>query len=112
MGTDFDDTLMPDIAIPPGELLQEELEYRGIAEEEFARRIGITHREIDDIFLGSKAITQDIADCIERELDISAELWVRMEASYQLILSSLKERENDKAAHSAETPESAHIPGD
>lgn len=92
MATDFDDILGPDIAIPPGELLQEELEYRGIAEERFAQRIGITHHDIDEIFLGNKAITQDIADAIERELEISAELWVKMEARYQLILSRSKDR--------------------
>lgn len=106
MAIDYDETLMPDIAIPPGELLQEELEYRGIDEEIFAQRIGITHHDIDEIFLGSKAITQEIADALERELDISAELWVRLEASYQLILSRLKER--GIASQSAEIAEFAH----
>ena len=91
MATNFDDTLLPGIAIPPGEILQEELEYRGIAEDEFARQIGISPQDIADIFLGKKAITQDIADAIERELGISAYLWVKMEASYQFILSRLKE---------------------
>ena len=106
MGTDFDETLMPDIAIPPGEMLQEELEYRGIAEEEFARRIGVTPHDIADIFLGNKANTQDIADAIERELGISAILWVRMEATYQFILSRLKEWES--ASQSVEMAEAAH----
>ena len=106
MGTDFDETLMPDIAIPPGELLQEELETRCIAEGDFAQRIGITSQDMDRLFVGEKAITQDIADAIERELGISAYLWVRMEASYQRVLAHLKERE--KAAQAAEMAEAAH----
>ena len=106
MGTDFDETLMPDIAIPPGEMLQEELEYRGIAEEEFAQRIGVTRHDIADIFLGNKAITQDMADAIERELDISATLWIKMEARYQFVLSRLKER--GSASQSIEMAEATH----
>ena len=108
MATNLDDidTLMPDIAIPPGELLQEELECRSIAEEEFARRIGITPHDMYRLFVGEKAITQGIADAIERELGISAELWVRMEARYQLILSRLKDR--GIASQSVELAELAH----
>ena len=108
MATNLDDidTLMPDIAIPPGELLQEELECRGIAEEEFARRIGITPQDMDRLFVGEKAITQDIADAIERELGISAYIWVRMEASYQRVLAHLKEREI--ASQSVEMAEFTH----
>ena len=108
MATNLDDTdtLMPDIAIPPGELLLEELEARGIEEGEFAQRIGITSEDMDRLFVGEKAITQDIADAIERELGISAYLWVRMEASYQRVLAHLKERES--ASQSAEMVELAH----
>lgn len=112
MATGFDDidTLMPDIAIPPGELLQEELECRGIAEGEFTRRISITPQDMDRLFVGEKAITQDIADAIERELDISAELWVRMEASYQRVLAHLKER--GSTSQSVEMTEFTHNPDD
>ncbi len=108
MATDLDDidTLMPDIAIPPGELLQEEIGCRGIAEEEFARRIGITLQDMDRLFVGEKAITQDIADAIERELGISAYIWVRMEASYQRVLAHLKERES--TSQSVEMTEFTH----
>lgn len=108
MATNLDDTdtLMPDIAIPPGELLLEELEARGIEEGEFAQRIGITSEDMDRLFVGEKAITQDIADAIERELGISAYMWVRMEASYQRVLAHLKEREI--TSQSVELAELAH----
>ena len=95
MATNLDDTLLPGIAIPPGELLQEELECRGISDGEFARRVCITHQDLERIFLGERAITQDVADAIERELGISAYLWLKMEARYQLILSRLTEQESD-----------------
>ena len=107
MATNLDDTMMPDIAIPPGELLQEELEFRGVAEEDFARQIGISPQDMDRLFVGEKAITQDIADAIERELGISAYMWVDMEASYRRVLARLNERES--AAHSTELVEAAHI---
>ena len=108
MATNLDDTdtLMPDIAIPPGELLLEELEASGIEEGEFAQRIGITSEDMDRLFVGKKAITQDIADAIERELGISAYMWVRMEASYQRVLAHLKEREI--TSQSVEMAELAH----
>ena len=94
MATNLDDTLLPDIAIPPGELLREELECRGISVGEFARRICIMPEGLERIFLGEKAITQDVADAIERELGVSAYLWLKMEARYQLILSRLAEQES------------------
>lgn len=100
MVTNFDDAPLPDIAIPPGELLQEELECRGITDGEFARRICITHHDLRGILLGKKAITQEVADAIERELGISANMWLRMEARYQLVLARLTEQ--GSASHSAD----------
>ena len=47
----------PDIAIPPGETLAEELEARGLSQSELARRMGRPVQTVNEIVRGRKTIT-------------------------------------------------------
>ena len=46
----------PDVAIPPGEHLADELEARGISQKELAKRMGRTANAINKIVNGKKTI--------------------------------------------------------
>ena len=48
----------PDVAIPPGEYLSEEIEARGISQKELAGRMGRPANAINEIINGKKAITE------------------------------------------------------
>ena len=65
-------TVLPqsDLAIPPGELLEEELDARGMSQAEFARRIGRPPQMVNEIIRGKKQITHDTALEFERVLVI------------------------------------------
>jgi HTH-type transcriptional regulator/antitoxin HigA len=76
----------PDIAIPPGEYLAEEIEARGLSQKELARRMGRPLNAINEIINGKKAITAETALQLEDVMpEIPARFWLNLETDYQLI---------------------------
>ncbi len=75
----------PDIAIPPGEYLAEEIEARGISQKELARRMRRPLNAINEIINGKKAITAETALQLEEAMpQIPARFWLNLETDYQL----------------------------
>jgi HTH-type transcriptional regulator/antitoxin HigA len=75
----------PDIAIPPGEYLLEEIEARGISQKELARRMGRPLNAINEIINGKKSITAETALQLEEVMpEIPARFWLNLETDYQL----------------------------
>src|SRR3972149_4538786 len=92
MATKTKARLFSALAIPPGELLAEELEARGMTQKELANRTGRPEQKISEIINGKKSITHDTALELEKVLGISADFWVNLEGSYQLTRARLRER--------------------
>lgn len=82
-----------DLAIPPGEFLEEEMTELGMTQQDLAHRTGRPVQVINEIIRGKKAITQDTALELERVLGIPAHLWVNLEAEYQLTKARVREEE-------------------
>ena len=76
-----------DLAIPPGELLAEEIEARGMTQRELATLMGRPSQVVNLIINGKKAITPQTAIQLERALGIAATIWVGLEAQYRLALA-------------------------
>lgn len=75
----------PDIAIPPGEYLAEEIEARGISQTELSRRMGRPLNAINEIINGKKAITAETALQLEEVMpEIPARFWLNLETDYRL----------------------------
>src|SRR6476659_2416284 len=74
----------PDLAIPPGELLAEELAARGMTQSQLARQMGRPLQAINEIVRGKKRITGETALQLAEALGTSAELWMRLESDYEL----------------------------
>jgi len=87
------ETFSPDYVIPPGEILEETLEARGIKKKEFAERCGRTAKMISEIIAGKAAITPETALQFERVLGVSASLWSNLETKYRLQLAEQEETE-------------------
>lgn len=79
-----------DAIIPPGELLEEELETRGMTQKQLAEQMGRPVQAINEIIRGKKALTAETALDLERVLGIPAYLWVRLEGAYRLALAKAK----------------------
>jgi addiction module HigA family antidote len=69
----------------PGELLKEEIAYRGISQKEFAARIGVQYTMLNEILNGKRAVNVQFAMLVEAALDIDAELWVKMQTRYNIL---------------------------
>lgn len=75
----------PDIAIPPGEYLAEEIGARGLSQKELAKRMGRPANAINEIINGKKVITAETALQLETVMpEIPARFWMNLEADYQL----------------------------
>jgi addiction module HigA family antidote len=71
--------------IHPGEVLLEEfLTPMGISQNALARSIGVPPRRINEIVLGKRAITADLAVRLTDYFGTSEEFWMALQASYDL----------------------------
>jgi len=77
-------TYRPDYASPPGDLIQEYMEELGISARELARRCGRSGKLMAEIASGKAPVEPETALQLERVLGVSADVWMNMEASYQL----------------------------
>lgn len=72
-------------AIPPGEILLEEyLKPLGLGQLEAAQRLGISLNRLNEIVLGKRGITADTALRLAKLLKTSAQLWMRLQADWDL----------------------------
>ncbi len=82
-----DQNYISDLAIPPGEYLEEVLDDLELSQAELARRMGRPTQAINEIIKGEKAITPDTAIQLEQVLGVPAELWNNLESEYRLVLA-------------------------
>ena len=80
------------LAIHPGELLEEELEFISMTQLELAKRMGRPPQVVNEIIKGKKSITHDTAVELENVLGIPAHLWTNAQETYDFTRSRLKER--------------------
>ena len=69
----------------PGQVLSEiYMVEMSLNQSELARRCGCYPRKINEIINGKRGISADFAIVLEDVLGTSAEMWVRMQAEYDL----------------------------
>ena len=90
MASDPMSVWQPNWAVPPGEILLEALQDRGMTQAELAQRTARPPKTINEIIRGKAAITAETAIQLERVLGISAQFLDGAEASYR---DSLARRE-------------------
>lgn len=95
-----------DIAIPPGETLQEHLDSIVMSRVELAKRTGLTAKMINDIIKGKAPLTAETALKLESVFGTPASFWNNLESNYQETRARLQAAVDiDK-----ETPIAALIP--
>ena len=82
-----------DIALHPGEVLQDELEARAIKKSLFAEQLGMKASHFSELLHGKRHISAATALKLERLLDVSAEYWMRVQVYYDLFMERQKETE-------------------
>jgi len=90
---DLRNDFQPDYAIPPGEILEYELESRAMSISELASRAGITPKHIINIINARVALTPNIAIKLEPVLGKPLRYWLNLEALYQENLARTRANE-------------------
>ncbi|MDE7346216.1 MAG: HigA family addiction module antidote protein [Muribaculaceae bacterium] len=74
--------LYPSNPIHPGEMIKDEIEYRGITQKALAAEIGVPVSVLNEILNGKRAVTTEYAILLEAALGIEADLWLRLQTEY------------------------------
>ncbi len=76
--------IISDIVLHPGEILEDELNARGIKKQLFAQELGLSPSHLSDLLHEKRHINALLAIKLEQLLDIPAEYWMRVQAYYDL----------------------------
>ena len=76
--------MMPSEPVHPGTLLKEEIEYRGISQKQLAQQMCVSYSVLNEILNGKRPVSIEYALYLEAVLGIDAQLWIQMQADYNL----------------------------
>lgn len=69
-------------AIHPGEMIKDEIEFRGMSQRALAARIGISQSVLNEVLNGKRAVTTEYALLLEAALGIESDIWLRQQIEY------------------------------
>lgn len=84
------------IATHPGDVLKEEIEYRGISQRKLATQIGMSHSVLNEVLNAKRPVTTEYAMLFEAALGISAKLLVNMQTDYNMQIAEQNPRFMDR----------------
>ncbi len=85
-----DAAIHSDLAVPPGEYIEEVIAELDMSKDELARRMRRPAAKLSAVFKGEKAITPDTALQLEKVLGVPAHIWLGLESEYRLTLARRK----------------------
>ena len=68
----------------PGEILKDEIEYRGISQRKLAAHMGISHTMLNEILNAKRPVNTEFALLIEAALGVDPETLVNMQTRYNM----------------------------
>lgn len=69
----------------PGEVVKDELEFRGISQRKLANEIGISAKQLNEVLNGKRPITSELALLFEAALGISAATLLTLQTRFNLL---------------------------
>lgn len=76
--------LTPSEPIHPGEMIKDEIEYRGLSQKKLAAQMGISPTLLNEILNGKRGVSTQYALLFEAALGINAGTWIRIQADYDM----------------------------
>ena len=77
--------LTPAFPTHPGQILKDELEYRGISQRKLAEDMGIRYTVLNEILNGHRPLTEKTALLFEAALGIDSEPLMRLQTKYNML---------------------------
>lgn len=68
----------------PGDVLKDEIEYRGISQRQLAEEMGIAYSALNEILNARRPVTEKTALLFEAALGVNAEPLLKMQMRYNL----------------------------
>ena len=75
------------IAFHPGYYIEEYLEETGLTQEDFAKRLGTTPKNISLLIRGSQRLSVDIASKLSRMMGTSIKVWLNLQSEYDALIA-------------------------
>ncbi|MGN6247813.1 MAG: HigA family addiction module antitoxin [Ginsengibacter sp.] len=85
--------IFTDVALHPGEILNDELISRDIKKSYFAEKIGMKPGHLSELLYGKRNVSAATAIKLEKQLNIPAEYWLRVQVYYDLFIERKRETE-------------------
>lgn len=76
--------LTPFIPTHPGDIIKDEIEYRGITQRQLSEATGIAYSVINEVLNGKRPVTIEYALLIGKALDLDAGTFIRMQSEYDM----------------------------
>ena len=68
----------------PGEILKDEIEYRGISQKRLAEKMGMSYSVVNEILNGRRPLTESNAILFEAALGVEADTLMRLQLKYNM----------------------------
>ncbi|MDR2556282.1 MAG: HigA family addiction module antidote protein [Bacteroidales bacterium] len=68
----------------PGEVLKDEIEYRGLSQINLARNMGMSYKALNQILNEKRPLTETTAMLFEAALDVPADVLMRLQYKYNM----------------------------
>jgi addiction module HigA family antidote len=68
----------------PGDVIKDEIEYRGITQRQLSETTGIAYSVINEVLNGKRPVTIEYALLIGKALDLDAGTFIRMQSEYDM----------------------------
>jgi addiction module HigA family antidote len=75
----------------PGEVLKDELEFRGISQRSLAREMGISYSVLNEVLNGKRALNIELALMMEAALGVDAAPLLAMQNEYDMQMAERNE---------------------
>ena len=73
--------------IHPGEILKDEIEYRGISQKKLAAGMDVSYTLLNEVLNGKRQLNTELALLIEVALDLPAEPLLKMQTRYNMLVA-------------------------
>ena len=83
----------------PGEVLKDELEYRGISQRGLAKKMDISYSALNEVLNGKRALNPELALMMEAALGIDAAPLLAMQNEYDMLMAERNESFMEKLKH-------------
>jgi addiction module HigA family antidote len=88
--------LSPYRPIHPGEILKDEIEYRGISQRKLASQMGVSYSVLNEILNCKRPVNTEYAILLEAALGVEADTLIRMQSSYNMQVARKDKKIIDK----------------